>query len=177
MTRAEFLQGLKTELEGRVPYSVIQENIRYYDSYISDEVNKGEDEAEVIESLGGPNIIARTIVDAALNTEDRPDGYETYGSGKAQEEDPGRSGREYSGPYGTVDREDSYRDTYQRNVHYVDFSKWYVRLSAGLIVFFIIFLLMSLFFGIIGLAGWVLSYIWPVLLILMIFWMFKGPGR
>ena len=27
MTRAEFLQGLKTELEGRVPYSVIQENI------------------------------------------------------------------------------------------------------------------------------------------------------
>lgn len=71
MTRAEFLQGLKTELEGRVPYSVIQENIRYYDSYISDEVNKGADEAEVIESLGGPNIIARTIVDAALNTEDR----------------------------------------------------------------------------------------------------------
>lgn len=177
MTRAEFLQGLKTELEGRVPYSVIQENIRYYDSYISDEVNKGADEAEVIESLGGPNIIARTIVDAALNTEDRPDGYETYDSGKAQEEDPGRSGREYSGPYGTVDREDSYRDTYQRNVHYVDFSKWYVRLAAGLIVFFIIFLLMSLFFGIIGLAGWVLSYIWPVLLILMIFWMFKGPGR
>ena len=68
MTRAEFLQGLKTELEGRVPYSVIQENIRYYDSYILDEVNKGADEAEVIESLGGPKIIARTIVDAALDT-------------------------------------------------------------------------------------------------------------
>ena len=40
MTRAEFLQGLKTELEGRVPYSVIQENIRYYDSYILD-INNG----------------------------------------------------------------------------------------------------------------------------------------
>ena len=46
MTRAEFLQGLRTELEGRVPYSVIQENIRYYDSYISDEISKGADEAE-----------------------------------------------------------------------------------------------------------------------------------
>ncbi len=177
MTRAEFLQGLKTELEGRVPYSVIQENIRYYDSYISDEVNKGADEAQVIESLGGPKIIARTIVDAALDTEDRPDGYETYGSGEAQEEDTDQNSREYSGPYGTVDQEESYRDTYHQNIHYVDFSKWYVRLAAGLIVFFIIFLLMSLFFGIIGLAGWVLSYIWPVLLILMIFWMFKGPGR
>ena len=151
MTRAEFLQGLRTELEGRVPYSVIQENIRYYDSYISDEISKGADEAEVIENLGGPRIIARTIVDAALNTEDRPDGYETYGSGETQEADDNSQSREYSGPYGTVDRE--------------------------LIVFFIIFLLMSLFFGIIGLAGWVLSYIWPVLLILMIFWMFKGPGR
>ena len=177
MTRAEFLQGLKTELEGRVPYSVIQENIRNYDSYILDEVNKGADEAEVIESLGGPKIIARTIVDAALDTEDRPDGYETYGSGKAQEEDAGPGNREYSGPYGTVDREDSYGDNYRRNVHYVDFSKWYVRLAAGLIVFFVIFLLMSLFFGIIGLAGWILSYIWPVLLILMIIWMFKGSGR
>ena len=50
MTRAEFLQGLRTELEGRVPYSVIQENIRYYDSYISDEISKGADEAEVIEN-------------------------------------------------------------------------------------------------------------------------------
>lgn len=59
MTRAEFLQGLRTELEGRVPYSVIQENIRYYDSYISDEISKGADEAEVIENLGGPRIIAR----------------------------------------------------------------------------------------------------------------------
>ena len=140
-------------------------------------MNKGADEAEVIESLGGPKIIARTIVDAALDTEDRPDGYETYGSGKAQEEDAGPGNREYSGPYGTVDREDSYGDNYRRNVHYVDFSKWYVRLAAGLIVFFVIFLLMSLFFGIIGLAGWILSYIWPVLLILMIIWMFKGSGR
>ena len=123
MTRAEFLQGLRTELEGRVPYSVIQENIRYYDSYISDEISKGADEAEVIENLGGPRIIARTIVDAALNTEDRPDGYETYGSGETQEADDNSQSREYSGPYGTVDREESYQDTYHRNVHYVDFSR------------------------------------------------------
>lgn len=37
MGKTEFLQGLKTELEGRVPYSVIQENLRYYDTYISEE--------------------------------------------------------------------------------------------------------------------------------------------
>ena len=37
MSKAEFLQGLRNELEGRVPYSVIQENLNYYDSYISKE--------------------------------------------------------------------------------------------------------------------------------------------
>ena len=81
MTKNEFLQGLKEELEGRVTHSAIQENIRYYDDYISQEVLKGSTEEEVTESLGGPRIIARTIVDAAYDTEDRPDGYDEYGSG------------------------------------------------------------------------------------------------
>ena len=52
----------------------------------------------MIENLGGPRIIARTIVDAALNTEDRPDGYETYGSGETQEADDNSQSREYSAP-------------------------------------------------------------------------------
>ena len=85
MTKNEFLQGLKEELEGRVTHSAIQENIRYYDDYISQEVLKGSTEEEVTESLGGPRIIARTIVDAAYDTEDRPDGYDEYGSGPAEE--------------------------------------------------------------------------------------------
>ena len=72
MNRLEFLQGLKAELEGRVPHSIIQENLRYYDSYISDEAAKGQSEEDVVESLGGPRIIARTIVDAALDTQALP---------------------------------------------------------------------------------------------------------
>ena len=56
MNRLEFLQGLKAELEGRVPHSIIQENLRYYDSYISDESAKGQSEEDVVESLGGPRI-------------------------------------------------------------------------------------------------------------------------
>ena len=41
MTKQEFLQGLRSELDGRVPYSVIQENLNYYDSYISGEMSRG----------------------------------------------------------------------------------------------------------------------------------------
>ena len=161
------MQGLKSELEGRVPYSVIQENLRYYDSYIMEEAAKGQTEDEVIESLGGPRIIARTIVDAALDTEDRPDGFDSFESDAAYRPGPAGSSQEEREPFRGKKPE----------VHYVDFGKWYVRLIAGLVVFLVIFLVMTVFFGIMGLAGWILSYIWPVLLVMLAVWMFRGPRR
>ena len=161
------MQGLKSELEGRVPYSVIQENLRYYDSYIMEEAAKGQTEDEVIESLGGPRIIARTIVDAALDTEDRPDGFDSFESEASYRSGPAGSSQEEREPF---------RGT-RLVVHYVDFGKWYVRLIAGLVVFLVIFLVMTVFFGIMGLAGWILSYIWPVLLVMLAVWMFRGPRR
>ena len=167
MSRTEFLQGLKSELEGRVPYSVIQENLRYYDSYIMEEAAKGQTEDEVIESRGGPRIIARTIVDAALDTEDRPDGFDSFESEASYRSGPAGSSQEEREPFRGKKPE----------VHYVDFGKWYVRLIAGLVVFLVIFLVMTVFFGIMGLAGWILSYIWPVLLVMLAVWMFRGPRR
>ena len=167
MSRTEFLQGLKSELEGRVPYSVIQENLRDYDSYIMEEAAKGQTEDEVIESLGGPRIIARTIVDAALDTEDRPDGFDSFESEASYRSGPAGSSQEEREPFRGKKPE----------VHYVDFGKWYVRLIAGLVVFLVIFLVMTVFFGIMGLAGWILSYIWPVLLVMLAVWMFRGPRR
>ena len=161
------MQGLKSELEGRVPYSVIQENLRYYDSYIMEEAAMGQTEDEVIESLGGPRIIARTIVDAALDTEDRPDGFDSFESEASYRSGPAGSSQEEREPFRGKKPE----------VHYVDFGKWYVRLIAGLVVFLVIFLVMTVFFGIMGLAGWILSYIWPVLLVMLAVWMFRGPRR
>ena len=161
------MQGLKSELEERVPYSVIQENLRYYDSYIMEEAAKGQTEDEVIESLGGPRIIARTIVDAALDTEDRPDGFDSFESEASYRSGPAGSSQEEREPFRGKKPE----------VHYVDFGKWYVRLIAGLVVFLVIFLVMTVFFGIMGLAGWILSYIWPVLLVMLAVWMFRGPRR
>ena len=161
------MQGLKSELEGRVPYSVIQENLRYYDSNIMEEAAKGQTEDEVIESLGGPRIIARTIVDAALDTEDRPDGFDSFESEASYRSGPAGSSQEEREPFRGKKPE----------VHYVDFGKWYVRLIAGLVVFLVIFLVMTVFFGIMGLAGWILSYIWPVLLVMLAVWMFRGPRR
>lgn len=167
MGKTEFLQGLKIELEGRVPYSVIQENLRYYDTYISEEMARGADESSVIEALGGPKLIARTIVDAVFDTEDRPDAYDTINIGAREGEEP----------TGQSQKRTVYEEEAKSSIHYVDFSKWYVRLIAGLIVFLVIFLIMTVFFGIMGLAGWILSYIWPLLLVMLLVWMFRGQGR
>ena len=63
MRKEEFLQTLRRALTGDVPPGVVEENIRYYDSYIGEEVRKGRTEEEVIREIGDPRLIARTIED------------------------------------------------------------------------------------------------------------------
>ena len=65
MNRDEFLRTLREALSGEIPPNIIEENIRYYDAYIADEVRKGRTEEEVIEELGGARVIAKTIIDVA----------------------------------------------------------------------------------------------------------------
>ena len=65
MNRDEFLRTLREALSGEISPNIIEENIRYYDAYIADEVRKGRTEEEVIEELGGARVIAKTIIDVA----------------------------------------------------------------------------------------------------------------
>ncbi|MFR3283620.1 MAG: HAAS signaling domain-containing protein [Clostridium fessum] len=65
MRKTEFLQELREALDGEVSASVIQSNISYYDQYISQEAAKGRREEEVIEEIGSPRLIAKTIIDSS----------------------------------------------------------------------------------------------------------------
>lgn len=65
MTREEFLKKLKEALENDLSGRIVQENVSYYESYIIEEIRKGRTESEVIEELGDPWIIARSIIDMA----------------------------------------------------------------------------------------------------------------
>ena len=69
MTRIEFLQQLRQALENDLSGSVVQENVDYYNQYISDEVRKGKSEEEVLRMLGDPWILARTVIDAQDGTD------------------------------------------------------------------------------------------------------------
>ena len=62
MRRSEFLEQLKTELEGTVPGAVVHEKLDYYTQYIAEQIAGGTPEEQVIEELGDPWIIARNII-------------------------------------------------------------------------------------------------------------------
>ncbi|MCP1109007.1 putative membrane protein [Lachnospiraceae bacterium PF1-21] len=64
MTKSEFLERLKEALENDINGPVVQENINYYSQYIDDEVRNGREEAAVIEELGDPWVLSKTIIDS-----------------------------------------------------------------------------------------------------------------
>lgn len=64
MTKFEFTENLRKALSGRVNYNVVNDNVSYYENYIDTEVRKGRSEQEILEELGDPRLIAKTIIEA-----------------------------------------------------------------------------------------------------------------
>ena len=61
-------------LNGRLEPQDVNENLRYYEDYINMQVRMGKTESEVMEALGSPRLIARTITDAnGIATQDYED--------------------------------------------------------------------------------------------------------
>ena len=65
MEKTEFLDQLRMSLNGKLEPQDVNENLRYYEDYINTQVRMGRSEAEVMEALGSPRLIARTITDAS----------------------------------------------------------------------------------------------------------------
>ena len=65
MTKEEFLDGLRKALASTGSQALIEENTRFYSSYIDDELSKGRSIEEIMEELGEPRLIANSIKVAA----------------------------------------------------------------------------------------------------------------
>ena len=65
MNKKEFLQTLRGELTNSVSGEVIEEQLRFYSDYINMEIAKGRGEEEVVAELSAPNLLARSIIEAA----------------------------------------------------------------------------------------------------------------
>lgn len=141
MNKQDFLDKLKAALNGRIAPELVQENINYYADYIHTQIRMGRSEQEVLDSLGDPRLIARTIAETQSNRgDDRNGGYQ----------------RERSYSYHS---ENSYREEANRGTHYsptgnvVKMPGW----LAAIIVMLVMMLIFTLIFT-------VLSFLAPILL-------------
>ena len=62
MKQHEFLAQLKIALENELNEQNVNENLEFYKNYIQGELQKGIAEEEVIEQLGDPWAIAKTVI-------------------------------------------------------------------------------------------------------------------
>ena len=96
MTKETFLSQLGSALSGNMDSGKVNENLRYYSEYISGEVQGGKTEEEVLQMLGDPWILARTLIDADNGT-DRETVYEAGGTYENQSAGRNRNGAENGG--------------------------------------------------------------------------------
>ena len=99
MNKREFLNKLNEYLSYELPASMVREKLSFYSDYIDSEAAAGKSAAEVIEGLGDPQLIARTIIDAAKSGPDGIPGTDDdvdFGENIAQNK---RAEREYGSNY------------------------------------------------------------------------------
>ena len=64
MEKTEFIERLQRALAAGISSSQVAENVRYYQDYIDSEIRKGRSEKEVMDSLGDPRLLAKSIIEA-----------------------------------------------------------------------------------------------------------------
>ncbi len=158
MTRQEFLQELQLALEGQLSQAAIDDHVRYYNNYIREEVRKGNTEQAVIERLGNPRLIAKTLIDTT-DQYHRAAGREYHGESYEREQ-PGK------GFYAGYSQDDGW------NVRMGGrkLNSWYGKLF--LIVAAILIVVVAA-----NVVAFLLPVLVPVVLILLICSLFFGNRR
>ena len=143
MNRGEFLSLLRESLEGVIPMEEVEKNITFYRDYFEE---AGKSEKEVIEELGDPRLIARTIVDAYKASKGPMADYYT-------EQARSEYSRERSGQY------DSYENKTEGGL------AWYERALGWVILIGVLAVVLVLVANIIGIF---VGFVLPVLLVVIL---------
>lgn len=129
MNKKEFLDTLYNQLSGQMPEGAIAAHVQYYRNYIEDAVTQGRTEEEVLNELGDPRLIARTLLDTDSTASGNPQTAERYSDPYTE--------RSYE--YDINDNSGS-KKVKSRSFH-IDLSTWYGKLAVILIAAIVIVLL------------------------------------
>ena len=184
MRKAEFLQELKEALQGEVSAAIIQENVNYYDSYISQQASSGRREEDVIEEIGSPRLIAKTIIDSHEAAGTAGGGYSSsgnYGSGGSYSSGGSAGGGSYNNGSGDYYSGGSYGQEDGPKIHYIDFNKWYWKLLSVILIIVVFLLVFAVMSGLLTVVGSILFLVMrfagPLLMIWLIYTLFRGMRR
>lgn len=126
MDRTEFIERLQRALAAGISSGQVAENVRYYQDYIDAEVRRGRSEREVLDSLGDPRLLAKSIIEANKHAGT------SYGSNRQYDEEV------------TDDRQDWRADNDVPTARSFVLPGWLVMLIATVVVLVVIGLVFSL---------------------------------
>ena len=72
MNKKEFLDILYNQLSGQMPEGNVAAHVQYYRNYIEEEQRKGHSEDDILNELGDPRLIARTLLDTDSTASGNP---------------------------------------------------------------------------------------------------------
>lgn len=156
MTQSEFLQELRRALENDLSGSIVRENVEFYNQYIADEVRKGKSEEEVLQMLGDPWVLAKTVIDAQDGTDQSiiyEAGENTY-TGYGNRQDTGREG--------------------DPRIHLFKVDAWWKKLLWALSIFMIVIAVLAIITGVIRILAPILV---PLLIVMIIVRALGGRNR
>lgn len=159
MTKQEFLEELKNALSGEVPPEAMMDSYRYYSDYIDEGIRHGRPEEEILEELGKPALLARSII-AAQSGERKAD---------LEYTEDGRTRKVKKSQFFEKEERDKKTERVQREKKFVfDFNSWYARLLGILIFLLVVFLV----YFVIKVSSWILlTFGIPILLVLGIIYL------
>ena len=133
MSKTEFLDILYNQLSGRMPEGNVAAHIQYYRNYIEDEQQKGRTETDILNDLGDPRMIARTLLDTEVGA-GNPQNGSTYSA----------IYNEADSYYNKYDSSDSARGHVKKHSFKLDLSTWYGKVAVILIAAVVLLLLVTI---------------------------------
>lgn len=194
MNKKEFLQALRGELTNSVSGEVIEEQLRFYSEYIDTEMGKGRREEEVVAELSAPNLLARSIIEAAEAGGDRvarttPFRYEEKDINYASDEEDLKYKGTSSEERASYDRAESPRyerressssgsgnGTYGNSGENRGYRPYVPVSSAGCLLFAIVVIALLVLVALVfvGILSFLAPILFPVLSIAVILWLLSG---
>lgn len=166
MTKQEFLEELRQALSGEVSSEAMMDAYRYYGTYIEDEMRNGKSEEQVVEELGRPSLIARSIIAAQTGAREADEIYTEDGKTRRVKNNPFAQGNVFGSREDGEKREEKPKK--EKKPFVFDFGAWYAKVLYVLIFI----LLVIIVFGIIKLGFWLFIHLGiPILIVLGIIYL------